>query len=443
MGSDDQQRDYEPKGETDWVEVLVAVAGALGFNKVRLRWKLQIWRNKLTKKARGADNSRRHIAYEHQVCSECGQLNDQREQACTACGQSLSSRKMVVLHRIGLSLPTALSVSTALGVAMVLIHARLIVSEMPDAGLLSLKVETLYRFGGHWPPAVLAGQWWRWLTPIFLHAGLMHIGFNLFALSQIGPAVEQIFGRGRMLALFMVTGVLANIVSFVWGLDGVGIGASGAIMGLCGLAGGWGHREGTTVSLQIRNMMGKWGVYTIVFGFFIGADNAAHAGGFVSGAVVGYLLQPSIQRRSRRVWLEVLQSLVGSAMALASIALCLFPPAVPEDAFTSQQAPQNPYSYTVGICRLHEQGHTDQALARLQAGNKADEIAPAAGRAMIKQTCGQIRQHVVRCKRLLASPAAAAAEAPAADSGASRPDADQELKERASCRWLLRAQQEQ
>ena len=321
MAHDDQQG-------RDWGEVIVKVAAALGFNETRVRWKVQIWRQKLTRSQRRADHAARHIKYEHKVCPHCGQLNDQGEEACTACGQALAGRRMEVLHRIGLSLPSMISVSSLLGMALVLVYARLIAAEWPEAGILALKVETLYIHGGHWTPAILHGQYWRWLTCIFLHAGLWHIGFNLFALSQIGPAVEQVFGRGRMLMLFVATGLCGSVVSHLWGLGGVGIGASGAVMGLCGVAGGWGHRDGTTVGRQIRATMIKWAAYTILFGFFINADNAAHLGGFVSGLLVGFALQPHLGK-TRRKAVAVLEVLLGGGAVLLAVVLCLWPPGSP------------------------------------------------------------------------------------------------------------------
>ena len=327
MAGEDQHGQYDQQGR-DWGETLVKVAGALGFNETKLRWKLQIWRRNRARKQRGSDHVVRHIKYEHKVCPACGQLNDQGEDTCTSCDEALAGRKMEVLHRIGLSLPGGLSVSAILGLLLALVYVRLIMAEWPNAGILSLNVETLIRHGGHWRPMVVEGQYWRWLTCIFLHAGLWHIGFNLFALSQIGPAVEQVFGRGRMLMLFVATGLCGSVVSHLWGLGGVGIGASGAVMGLCGVAGGWGHRDGTTVGRQIRATMIKWAAYTILFGFFINADNAAHLGGFVSGLLVGFALQPHLGK-TRRKAVAVLEVLLGGGAVLLAVVLCLWPPGSP------------------------------------------------------------------------------------------------------------------
>jgi rhomboid protease GluP len=171
----------------------------------------------------------------------------------------------------------------------------------------------------------MAGEWWRLSTYIFLHANLMHILFNLIALQQIGPQIEQVFGRGRMLFFFMLTGIVAGLGSEWMGLRGVGIGASGALMGLIGLAAGWGQRDGTRMGKAVRDQMVMWGLYTMVFGFMMGADNAAHGSGFACGALLGFLCKAQWERTDNKGW-DILFGLVGALTALGTIALVLFPP---------------------------------------------------------------------------------------------------------------------
>jgi rhomboid protease GluP len=152
---------------------------------------------------------------------------------------------------------------------------------------------------------------------------LLHIFFNLFALMQVGPVIEQVFGRGRMLFIFMVTGILGNIGSEVV-MNVLAIGASGAIMGLIGAAAGWGHRDGTYMGINIRNQMVKWTVYTVIFGMFMHADNAAHIAGFVSGALFGYFYKPhwGQTQRSFAYWVETSVGvlLLGATVGLVFVA---------------------------------------------------------------------------------------------------------------------------
>ncbi len=386
--------DDEEQERGDWTEALARAAGALGFNETRVRWKLQIWRRKLTRARRRTDQAKKHITYEHKVCPSCGQINDGAEEACTSCGQAMAGRRMEVLSRVGASMPRALSVSGILGLCLALVYVRCIAAEWPDPGILDLDVETLIRLGGHWAPAVQEGQHWRWLTCVFLHAGLWHIGFNLFALSQIGPAIEEIFGRGRTLLLFVITGLCGSVGSYLWGMYGVGIGASGAIMGLCGVAAGWGQREGTTVGRELRNMMLKWAVYTILFGFFIGADNAAHTAGFLSGGFIGFALQPGVLRRTERKSVAVIQGVLGGVAVAAAVGLCMVPPALPEGAEPRGLGRANNYAWIVKACRMHDEGDPEAALEQLRASYPEAQYTEE----MAAQTCKAMSAMARRCR---------------------------------------------
>lgn len=339
MSGESNNNDYK-----DWVERLTKLAGSLGFNEVRVRWKLEGFRNRAKAARFRAGEQTEHIRYKHKICESCGRLNDGEAKECVKCGAPLAGQRWHMLQRLGLSLPAILSISSLLGTAMVIIYGRLLLAAEPGDGIWSFSVTTLFRFGGNWAPAVLAGhEYWRLVTSIFLHAGLWHIGFNLLALSMLGPTIEELFGRGRMLFFFMLTGVIASLGSAlsgsIWSLvvtgtfamagGGVSIGASGAILGLIGIGAGWGQRDGTTLGKQTRNKMLLWCVYTLIFGFFIGADNVAHIVGFISGGLIGLLVPPNTLARRPRVPLIVTQAIVGAGFALTGIVLCLLPPRSP------------------------------------------------------------------------------------------------------------------
>ena len=85
-------------------------------------------------------------------------------------------------------------------------------------------------------PAVANGDWWRLITSAFLHANLIHIAFNMYFLWFIGTAVEQALGRGRFLALYVVSALAGSAGALVWTPNAPTVGASGALFGLLGAA---------------------------------------------------------------------------------------------------------------------------------------------------------------------------------------------------------------
>ena len=369
----------------DWIEAVVKVAELAGLNGMRVRWKLRRMQLHGEKAAEDTAGRVSHARYEHKTCDRCGAINDRESKVCSSCGERISGRAWQVFRRIGLSVPGGLTASSLLCLAMVLIYLRMIGYQIGASagapasvtwGLWGFDGNTLIRFGGHWPPAVEAGQWWRLGTAIFLHAGIAHIGFNAFALWQIGPAIERLHGRGRTVFLFMLTGLVASAASGLF-LEGVGIGASGAIMGLLGLAAGWGQRDGTTVGRNIRNRMVKWAIYVLLFGFFIGADNVAHGAGFLTGAALGFVLP--VKRGVVPGVPAMAQGLIGGAAAVACVVLCLFPPATSDEwaGGTGRQLGHYP-GETVAIqgmidymlildevCPTYEAGHANEAFEAL------------------------------------------------------------------------------
>lgn len=317
----------EEPGKTDWIDWVVKVASFFGVNPVRLRWKLIAWRESMGRAKAQGQSTVEHITYEHKVCPHCGSLQDKNNKTCSACGKRLSFRFWEIMRRMGFTLPKFGSVTGVITAVCVAAYVRLMVYQ-GGGGLMSFDIETLMRFGAHYPPYVWAGQWWRLSTAILLHAGFLHILFNLMALQQIGPTLEEIFGKGRVLFYFMLTGILANVGSEVLGLHAPAIGASGAIMGLCGLAAGWGQRDGTPMGRSVRDLMVKWTLYTVLFGFFIHADNGAHIAGFACGAVIGLIAKPRYSWSHRNnLWVKT-QTVLGILLFVGTALLVFFPPGV-------------------------------------------------------------------------------------------------------------------
>ena len=315
--------------DSNLIETIVSLASTLGLNGMRVRWKLLHWQKALQDWRHRARGGIHHAGYRHAVCPQCGQVQDRHERHCVNCSAALGARTWQVVNRLGLVVPTAVSVSTLLGMIIAIAYLRLMLAQ-PGSGYFSVASDDLVYLGAYYLPALQAGQLWRHATAVFLHIGLIHLAFNMLALAQIGPAVEDVFGRGRMLFLFMLTGIMGFVACQALDMVAVSAGASGAIMGLTGAAAGWGQRDGTSVGRGVRNQMLKWAAYTMIFGVLVHANNTAHAAGFLSGAVLGFLMPPRWLRRGLLRGSDVaIGGLAVAALAVA-FALVLRPPASSE-----------------------------------------------------------------------------------------------------------------
>jgi rhomboid protease GluP len=131
---------------------------------------------------------------------------------------------------------------------------------------------------------------WRLVTAIFLHASLLHIGFNMYVLMSIGPVIEELYGTPRYFFLYVATGIGGFILSAFVGH--VSVGGSTALLGLIGvmLAVTTG-RTGAATSM-LRGQLIRWLIYIAVIGLMPGSnvDNFGHLGGFLTGFLLGKLM---------------------------------------------------------------------------------------------------------------------------------------------------------
>lgn len=164
-------------------------------------------------------------------------------------------------------------------------------------GFISFEATDLLRWGGNYRPLVSGGQYWRLLTNIFLHGGLLHVLFNMYGLIFAGIYLEPLLGKYKFAALYFVTGILASVASIGWHPATVSVGASGAIFGLYGallalLTTDIFHPDFKKAFL-INTIF--FIAFNLLYGLTGGIDNAAHIGGLVSGLLFGYALYPSLK----------------------------------------------------------------------------------------------------------------------------------------------------
>lgn len=151
--------------------------------------------------------------------------------------------------------------------------------------------QTLLEFGALYVPLVRAGEVWRMMTAVFIHITPWHIGMNMVALYQVGVELEPHYGRGRYTALYLIAGLGGSVASLLWNWSHpvVAAGASGAICGLIGAGAVSGYLIGGEQGKRFSKVMIEWAVIVILFGWWLGADNAAHVGGMLSGAGIAWL----------------------------------------------------------------------------------------------------------------------------------------------------------
>lgn len=142
---------------------------------------------------------------------------------------------------------------------------------------------TLLLFGANYPVLVRAGDYYRLITSAFLHAGLLHLIFNNYALYVIGSQLESFLGKAKFLIIYLVSAICGSLMSMLFS-DGISVGASGAIFGLLGslLYFGYNYRVylGTVLKSQIIPLI----ILNLIIGFITpGIDNAAHIGGLLGG----------------------------------------------------------------------------------------------------------------------------------------------------------------
>ena len=391
----------------NWVETVTRVLGALGFNRVRVRWKLQGWVNRQRAAARRRDQSVAHVTYQHRVCRHCKALNDRADQVCARCGQPLGARVVELAGRLGLHAPRAVSIASLLGLIMVAVHARLLIAH---GGVMSLPIGALIEHGGSLSFDV-TDDWWRPVTSVLLHAGLWHLLFNLFALASISSTMEDLYGRGVTLVVFLATGTFAAVGSQLLHADPgmVGIGASGAIMGLVGATAAAGHRAGTAAGRAHRDDMIKWAFYVFLFGYFLGADNHAHGIGLVAGVAFGLVVPPAAMTRASARRLQRVLAAVGGAVLLAATVAIMVP--LQRDAALLVGPPAGGVADDLGEWPTDDPGDRDDLGTQLWLCSDritADDYAAFGGEAGVREICDDLRAFRDLCARSGAEPGIAA-----------------------------------
>lgn len=181
-------------------------------------------------------------------------------------------------------------------------------------------------------------EWWRFVTPVFIHIGAAHLLVNMYGLWMIGPYVERLYGSAKFVVLWVVTGVAGVVASYLCvrpdlavgpvgrfifrATDGPAAGASGALFGLIGVLFVFGIKFRRELPEGFKRAFGTGLVPVILLNLFIGyigrgfIDNGAHLGGLLSGALFGLFIK--YKRPDERSGVSILWHVL-QALALALV----------------------------------------------------------------------------------------------------------------------------
>jgi rhomboid protease GluP len=256
----------------------------------RWQWRFERWKNALRRFFGGEQQPR------PKLCPACGALVGISATRCHECGASLRFSLAALSKSLsGIFGENETPVTTVLLIANILMFGiswLAITSQSGGGGfriLWGMGGETMYRLGASFGPSIFGeNEWYRLITAMFLHGGLIHIGFNMMALMQFGPALEELYGSARYLFLYVVTGAFGFFVSAA--LGNYSLGASGALLGLVGLMLAITSKRGGAFMRELRSRLITSVVILFVLGFSgMGLDNYAHGAGLASGFALGKL----------------------------------------------------------------------------------------------------------------------------------------------------------
>ncbi len=270
----------------------------------RWQWRIERWKNAL----RGIFGGGEREAARPRLCPACGTLVGTKATRCHECGTSLNFSLAAASKSLSGLLGGEAPVTRVLLVINLLMFGVSLLGTARLTGGLNLfggiNGQVLNRMGASYLGEVLRGDWWRLVTAMFLHGGLIHIGFNMMVLMDLGPQLEEVYGSSRFLFLYTATGMFSFIVSALMGHFAVG--ASGALMGLAGLMIAITTRRGGAYMKMLRGRLLAWVASIFVIGFLLpGVDNAAHFGGLAAGFGLGKIFadrEPMNSRERNRAY---------------------------------------------------------------------------------------------------------------------------------------------
>lgn len=188
--------------------------------------------------------------------------------------------------------------------------------------------EAILNWGANFGPQTMNGEWWRLLTSMFLHFGVIHLAMNMWILWDFGKLVERLVGNTGFVVLYVISGLAGSLASLAWNPTVISAGASGAVFGVCGALLGLTAFRPDTIPTAVLNHIRNGLFFFLAFNLYYGLktsgiDHAAHAGGIGAGFLCGlvqnqHLSSEMLRYRLRR---NLLTAALGSVALITAIAM--------------------------------------------------------------------------------------------------------------------------
>jgi len=260
------------------------------------------------------------------LCPFCRGLNSAGERRCYRCGRALPGPLATGVIGFFKNTLGADNSMTRLFVGLCLaVFALCFASEhrLPLWGSQAFALSTVLRFGGI-AGTLAQAQPWRYFSAVFVHFNLLHVGMNCFVLASVGAAAERELGKARFVLLFVLTGALGFVASDLWagGISAPTAGASGAVFGVFGsvIGSAYARRDPNWKQILVQNL-----VWVVVLGFMGSVNNAAHLGGLLVGALLGFLFN----KEPRKLNLDAAFAVAAAVLVVLSLASVVLSAASP------------------------------------------------------------------------------------------------------------------
>ncbi len=266
------------------------------------------------------------------VCPSCGRLVGVNDEQCYNCGRRNPGLWGFAPYLTRLGDVAFAQMVLAACILLYLITLAYDPSGIQMTSLMGFLAPTnvsLFLFGASGAIPVFAyDRWWTVLSASWLHAGALHILFNMLWVRQLAPAASELYGSSRMFIIYTCSGVVGFTLSSAvgwfmpflpaaFGGSRLTVGASAAIFGLLGALVYYGRRTGSS---HIGEQAKFWAIIVFIYGLIMpGVDNWAHFGGFLGGYTVSRWLDPLQPERLDHLIVAFLCALLSLASIFASV----------------------------------------------------------------------------------------------------------------------------